>query len=160
MAISRLKDKPSAIGVKSPQNLAGGLVLIGIALLVFWQTQDLATGTAVRMGPGYFPRLLAILIAACGVALAGTSLAVRGPGLEGWALRPLLFILGSIVFFAFAIRPLGLVATGAILVLLSSFGSTEVRWKETILFAVGLLVFTVLLFPIALGLPMPIWPRF
>ena len=160
MAISRVKDKPSSIGVKSPQNLVGGLVLIGIALLVFWQTQELATGTAVRMGPGYFPRLLAILIAVCGAALAATSLAVRGPRLEGWTLRPILFILGSIIFFAFAIRPLGIVGTGAILVLLSSVGSREVRWKETLLFAVGLLVFTVILFPIALGLPMPIWPRF
>ena len=159
MAISRVKDKPSAIGVKSPQNLVGGCVLIGIALLVFWQTQDLPTGTAVRMGPGYFPRLLAILIAVCGVALAGTSLAVKGPRLEGWAPRPILFILGSIIFFAFAIRPLGLVATGAVLVLVSSIGSREVRWKETLIFAVGLLIFTVILFPIALGLPLPIWPR-
>jgi hypothetical protein len=160
MAISRVKDHPSAIGVKSPQNLAAGGVLIGLALLVFWQTQDLTTGTAMRMGPGYFPKLLAILIALCGVVLAGMSLTVRGERLQGWALRPIVFILFSIVFFAFAIRPLGIVATGAALVLISSIASREVRWKETLLFAAGLLLFAVLLFPIALSLPLPIWPRF
>jgi putative tricarboxylic transport membrane protein len=159
MSISRFKDEPGSIAVRSPQNLAGGLALIGIALLVFWNTQDLASGTAVRMGPGYFPKLLAILIAVCGVVLTATSLFVRGDRLERWAWRPILFILFSIIFFAFAVRPLGLVVTGAFLVVISSIASKEVRWKETGLFAIGLIIFTILLFPIALGLPMPIWPR-
>jgi putative tricarboxylic transport membrane protein len=111
------------------------------------------------MGPGYFPKLIAMLIAVCGAVLAVTSLVVRGERFEGWSWRPIVFILFSIIFFAFAVRPLGLVVTGAFMVLISSIGSNEVRWKETVLFTVGLLIFTILLFPIALGLPMPIWPR-
>lgn len=146
--------------VKSPQNLAGGLVLIVFALFVLWNTDDLATGVAMRMGPGYFPKLLAILIAACGVVMTGMSLAVDGPRLESWDLKSTALILLSIVVFAFAIRTLGLVITGALLVLISSFASRDLRWRETLLFGAGLLVLTVLMFPIALNLPLPIWPRF
>jgi len=146
--------------LRNPGNLFGGLALIALALFTFWQISDLEVGRAMRMGPGYFPRLLAILIGAMGVLLVAMSAFVPGPRLERWSLGRLGLVLGSIVVFAITIRPLGLVLSGAILIVLSTLAAPGTRWKETAIFGVALLVFVTLLFPIALSLPLAIWPRF
>ncbi len=146
--------------LRNPGNLIGGLALIALALFTFWQISDLEVGRAMRMGPGYFPRLLAILIAAMGVLLIAISAFQPGPRLERWSLGKLALVLGSIVIFALAIRPLGLIVAGAILIVMSTLAAPGTRWKETLIFGVALLVFVTLLFPVALGLPIAIWPRF
>jgi len=145
--------------IRSPQNLAGGLALIALALFAFWQTGDLEVGTAVRMGPGYFPRLIAILIAAVGVVLCAQSAFARGERLEPWSLKRLGLVLAAILVFAATIRTFGLVITGFLLVAVSAFAAPDLRWREAAIFAVAVVVFAVLLFPTALGLPIPVWPR-
>jgi putative tricarboxylic transport membrane protein len=146
--------------LRNPGNLIGGLVMIALALFTFWHISDLEVGRAMRMGPGYFPRLLAILIAAMGVLLVAISVFSPGPRLERWSLGKLALVLGSIIVFGLTIRPLGLVLSGAILIVLSTLAAPDSRWKETAIFGVALLAFVTLLFPVALGLPLAIWPRF
>jgi putative tricarboxylic transport membrane protein len=146
--------------LRNPGNLIGGLLLIALALFTFWHTADLEIGRAMRMGPGYFPRLLAILICAMGVLLVAISAFTPGPRLERWSWGKLALVLGAIIVFGFTVRPFGLVLSGAILIVLSTFAAPDSRWKETAIFGVALLAFVTLLFPIALGLPLAIWPRF
>lgn len=146
--------------LRNPGNLFGGLALIALALFTFWNISDLEIGRAMRMGPGYFPRLLAMLIAGMGVLLIAISVFQPGPRLERWSLGKLGLVLGSIILFGFAIRPLGLVVSGALLIVLSTLAAPGTRWKETAIFGVALLVFVTLLFPVALNLPIAIWPRF
>jgi putative tricarboxylic transport membrane protein len=66
----------------------------------------------------------------------------------------------SILSFAVAIRPLGLVISAFITFLVSALGTPETRWKETIIVGIALTAFCSFLFPYALGLPMQLWPPF
>lgn len=144
--------------VNSPKNLLGGLLLLALAALAFWQTQELEIGRAMRMGPGYFPRILTVLIAACGLGLVAMSAFAKGPALEPWSFGRLAIVLGAIVAFAIALRPLGLVLSGAMIIAIASAAAPDMRWKETAVFGVALIVFAVLLFSYALNLPLPLWP--
>jgi putative tricarboxylic transport membrane protein len=58
-------------------DLGGGLCLLGIGALAIWQGSDLELGTLRQMGPGMMPRVLAVLLGLCGVALAVRSLLER-----------------------------------------------------------------------------------
>jgi len=147
------------LGLRSPRNFAGGLTLLAIAAIALWQLQDLPVGTAMRMGPGYFPSLLAYLIGFFGLVLLAGSMVVEGDRLEGWNVKNLALVLGAIVLFAFTIRTLGLVLSGAALMIVAASAARDRRWTEAVLFTVGMLVFAVILFPIALNLPLAIWPR-
>ena len=79
------------VRVKSPQDIGAGVVfmLIGIAGLYFGS--ELAFGTAARMGPGYFPTLLSMLIIAVGVVVAFRGMTIPGPPVETIQLRPIVF---------------------------------------------------------------------
>ena len=72
----------------------------------------------------------------------------------------MLFVMAGIVFFALAIRPLGLVISGLASFLIAALGSHETRWVEAIIVGVLLTGACAVLFPYVLGLPMPLFPRF
>ena len=48
--------------------------------------------------------------------------------------------------------------TGAILVVVASLAAPDVRRVELMIFTIALVTFATLLFPIALNLPLPLWP--
>lgn len=146
--------------VGSPQNMVGGLLLIALAIFAFWQIGDLAVGRAMKMGPGYFPSLLAGGIALCGLILVVTSIRRPGEPLEPWPLKRIVPVLLALVVFAVTIRPLGMVAAGLLLTLLSTLGATDRKWRESAIFAVCIVAVSAVLFPTLLGLPLPIWPEF
>lgn len=73
---------------------------------------------------------------------------VRGP----------LFITLGVVFFALTVRQFGLVVTSYVTIVLSAFASAEVRWLETLIWAAVMTAFCAVLFPVALSLPLPLWP--
>ena len=102
--------------VRSPQDLGAGVVfiLIGSAGILFGQ--DLAVGSAARMGPGYFPMLLSWLIIAIGLVLTVKSLATQGPPIPPIHLRPLTAIVAAILAFGLLIDRIGLALTAAVLV--------------------------------------------
>jgi hypothetical protein len=143
--------------VKSPQDLGAGVVfvLIGVAGIVFGQ--DLAFGSAARMGPGYFPTLLSCLIIAIGLVLAVKSIATDGPPIERIQFRPLFAILASILAFGALIDRIGLALTAAILTIGAAYARRNVSKSETLLLAAGLALFTVGIFAYALKQPLPAW---
>ena len=143
--------------VKSPQDLGAGVVLTLIGLAGFYFGSDLAFGTAARMGPGYFPMLLSVLIIAIGLMVGGRGLTIAGPPIEPVQLRPILFIIAAILVFGFLIEAIGLALTAVVLTVLAAYARREVNLRETILLGVGLAVFTVVVFVSVLGQPLPAW---
>jgi hypothetical protein len=143
--------------VRSPQDLGAGIVflLIGAAGLYFGQ--DLAYGSAARMGPGYFPILLSGLIIAIGLVLAGRGITIDGPPIEAVHVRPLAVILAAILAFGALIDWIGLALTTALLTILAAYARRGVNLKETVLLAAGSAIFTVLVFVYALKQPLPAW---
>jgi Tripartite tricarboxylate transporter family receptor/Tripartite tricarboxylate transporter TctB family len=92
------------------QDFIGGLAVIGVAAFAFWQGAGLPIGTLGGMGPGMLPRGLAVLLGLLGVLLIAYAVIERGgPALDRWSLRGPLFVLGAVVAFGAAVRPLGLI---------------------------------------------------
>lgn len=145
--------------VRSPQDMIGGICLILLAILAFSQIGDLKVGRASHMGPGYFPTVLAGLTGLLGAIIAGRSLVLDGPPRDRLHWRQALPILGSIIAFGLAIRPLGLVIASALLFGLSALGSSDTKLRELVITSAALILLAVGLFVLALGLPFPIWPR-
>lgn len=146
--------------VRGPQDFIGGIVLIGVALFALWASSDLQGMHGFTFGPGTAPRMFAVLLLGLGAAVTITGIVNEGAPLAHYSWRGPLFVMLAIVFFALAIRPLGLVVSGFASFLISALGTPETRWVETIVVGLCLTIGCALLFPYVLGLPMPLFPRF
>lgn len=143
----------------SGNDLAAGLMCIGIALLVFWGVQDLRVGSAMRMGPGYLPSAYASILLVFGLVL--TALAFRpGPraAMEAWRARPMIALAASVLVFAYALPVLGLAVTVFATVVVGGLATRESRPVEVLVSGIGLAALSHLTFIIGLGMPLVRWP--
>jgi uncharacterized membrane protein YgdD (TMEM256/DUF423 family) len=143
--------------LEKPRDILGGVVVVAIGVGFLLQGRELETGTAARMGPGYFPTVLSCLMIALGAALA--LLALRKPGEEGWLGRVpwagILLVVGAVVFFGLTLRGLGLAPSVLAVVLATAWASRYASVRASVPLALGLAVFCVVLFTRLLGLPLP-----
>ncbi|HEX6267461.1 MAG TPA: tripartite tricarboxylate transporter TctB family protein [Burkholderiales bacterium] len=146
--------------ITSPRNFWAGLMFLAFGLFfAVWAVTNYQMGTAVRMGPAYFPAVLGGLLAFLGLVVLSMSMTVEGPRVDTFHFRPLLLILGANVVYGYAMKPLGLVLATGLLVFISALGGHEFKWKEVTLLYVFLIVFSVLVFVKGLTLPFPLWPE-
>ena len=151
---------PRAAGkIRNPQDFWGGLVLVCFAIFALWASSDLTGHRGFQFGPGTAPRMFAIMLGVMGVIIMLIGLTTDGPKLQRYAIRGPVLVTASILFFAVAIRPLGLVFTSFLTVLIAASASDEVRWIETVIWSAFLSLFCSLLFPKALNLPLQLWPE-
>ncbi|WP_036595366.1 tripartite tricarboxylate transporter TctB family protein [Ottowia thiooxydans] len=136
-------------------------ILIGAAAAVIAASRY-ELGTANRMGPGYFPLILGVILCLLGttVLLRALSKNSERTALARWDLRSLLWMVGSLLLFSFALKPLGLVLSLAMLIIVSSLASHEFTWKGTLINAAVQIALNLGLFIYFLGLPFAIWPSF
>jgi hypothetical protein len=133
-------------------------VLLGATVVVL--AQDYRMGTGARMGPGYFPTMLGVVLAGLGLSLALPALARDGEGLPKLHFRPFLVILTAILVFGATLHYLGFVAAIAALVLVSSLADPELKPVEALGVAAFMVAFSVGVFWWLLGLPLDLWPKF
>ena len=144
--------------VKSPQDLGAAIVFIVIGLAGLYIGKDLTFGSASQMGPGFFPTWLNFLIIVIGVGVGVKALAVEGPPIERFQVRPILFIVAAIVIFGFLIQAVGLALSAVLMTIFAAYARRGgVKVTETILLAAGLAVFSVVLFIYVLGQSVPAW---
>ena len=144
--------------IRHPKDFWSGIlfVLVGIGAIVLAAKYNL--GTAARMGPGYFPRILGILLMALGTLMLLRSLRVRGAPVPAWKLRPTLGVLGSVVLFGLIVQTVGMALSTVILIVLASAASHEFRPKEAVIAGVLLAALAVGVFLVGLNVQLPIWP--
>lgn len=146
--------------IRSPSDFWCGVLFIAIGVAVAILAQNYRIGTAARMGPGYFPTLLGLLMALLGASLAVPAFAVDGERVQRFHLRPLLFVLLAIAAFGVALPYLGFAAAVVVLVVVAGFADPDLRPLETAGVAAFLVVFSILIFVVLLGLPIQLWPDF
>jgi hypothetical protein len=146
--------------IRSPRDFWGGLGLIVLALIAWWASRDLPGQQGFAFGPGTAPRLFMMLLGINGAIIVLTGLLMKGPPIDKWAFRGPLFVLGAVLLFSTTIRPLGLIISTFLLVIVSAAGTREVKWIEAVIWAAVLATFCAILFPYVLNLPMQLWPRF
>src|SRR4029077_12281887 len=143
--------------IKSPQDFGAAIVFLLMGLGGLYFGKDLNSGTAGRMGPGYFPFVLSWLIIAIGVVVGLMSLSTEGPPIEVPQFRPLFFVLLSVIVFGYLMSYVGLAITGVVMTLIAAFARREVKLFESLLLGVGLSIGCVLIFVYGLGQPLPAW---
>lgn len=160
-APSRLSEKSAfPKWIRGPQDFVGGLALVAVAAFALWASSDLQGMQGFSFGAGTAPRIFAVLLLALGAVLTISAVLVDGAPMAKFHWRGPLFIGLAILSFAATIRPLGLIISAFASFLIAALGTPETRWKETIIVGVTLTAGCSLLFPYALGLPMPLYPSF
>jgi Tripartite tricarboxylate transporter TctB family len=144
--------------IRHPKDFYSGLIFIGFGVAAIAIGTNYALGTAARMGPGYFPRILGIMLIVLGAALSLRALRIQGSPLPGWKWRPTLIVLGSVVLFGVIVNTVGLALSTVLLILLASAASSEFRPREALISGVLLAMLAVGVFVIGLKLQLPIWP--
>jgi putative tricarboxylic transport membrane protein len=146
--------------VTNPQDFFGGMALILLALIAFVASNDLPGMRGFAFGPGTAPRLFAFALALLSLAVVVTGLMSKGPHITPYKVRGMVFIIGSILVFAATIRPLGLVIATFATIVTCAAAAEDVKWHETVIWAIILTIFCSFLFPYGLNLPFQLWPRF
>jgi hypothetical protein len=144
--------------VRSPKDFVAGLMFIAIGIGAIVIALNYTLGSAARMGPGYFPRILGILMIALGAILTLRSLRLQGAPLPGWKWRPVIVVLGSVIVFGLIVNFAGLVLSTILLIIMSSAASHEFRPKEAVISGILLAALAVGVFVIGLKLQIGIWP--
>jgi hypothetical protein len=144
--------------VRSPKDLLAGLLFIAAGIAAIAIAANYTLGTAARMGPGYFPRVLGMLLIVLGAILAARSLRLTGPPLPGWKWRPVLVTLGSVVMFGLIVNRVGLVISTILLIVMASAASHEFRLRDAVISGIALAALAVGVFVIGLKLQIGIWP--
>ena len=144
--------------IRHPKDFYSGLIFIAFGVATLVMASNYALGTAARMGPGYFPRILGIMLIVLGAALSLRALKIKGEPVPPFKWRPTLIVLGSVVLFGYIVNIAGLVLSTIILIVLSSWASSEFRFKEALISGALLAALVVGVFVIGLKLQLPIWP--
>lgn len=140
-------------------DIIGGFLLIAIAALALYMVQHLPATGRVGFASGTAPRIFAYALGLLGAVIMIAGFFQQGTRLSGFNWRGIITILGSVLVFAFSIRTLGLFISGVPMMLLATAAAPGYRYKEAILFALAITGFCALLFPFALGQPIPLWPN-
>lgn len=157
--------------IKSQKDFFAGLMFMAVGVAFAWGATTYNVGEAARMGPGYFPLVLGILLAALGGFIVFEALVVEtedGEKIGPWAWRPLCFIL--LANFAFGVLlgglpsihvpAMGMVVAIYGLTIISSLAGDEFNWKEVIVLATVLAIGSYVAFVWLLKLQFPVWPSF
>jgi hypothetical protein len=144
--------------IRSPKDFWAGLIFVALGTAFVVLAHQYRLGDLHRIGPGFFPTMVGVLLTGLGSIIAARSLVLDGPPVERVRARPLLVSLAAIVLFGLALQWLGLVAAIAVLVLVGAFAARDVRLIQTVALAAFLILFAVAVFVRLLGLPLPLWP--
>ena len=159
------------MNIKSQKDFFSGLMFMGVGVAFAWGATSYNVGTGARMGPGYFPLYLGVLMAILGSVITFKALVVEtidGDKIGKWAWKPLFFIiLANLVFGVLlgGLPSIGLPAMGMIvaiyaLTFIASMAEQGWKFKATFILATVLAVGSYIAFVLALKLQFQVWPEF
>lgn len=157
--------------IKSQKDFFAGLMFMAVGVAFAWGATNYNIGEGARMGPGYFPLVLGILLTFLGAVVVFQALVVEtedGQKVGAIAWKPLGFIIGANLAFGLllgGLPKLGIPAFGLIagiyaLVFIASLAGDRFKPKEVAVLATILAVFSYFAFIWLLKLQFPVWPAF
>ena len=157
--------------IKSQKDFFAGLMFAVVGGAFAWGASTYNVGNGARMGPGYFPLMLGILMSLIGLAIMFTSMTAEtedGEPIGKWAWKQIVFIISANLAFGVLLGGLpsiGIPAMGLIigiyaLVLISSLAGSEFDLKKVLILATVLAVGSYIAFIWALKLQLQVWPTF
>ena len=157
--------------IKSQKDFFAGLMFLVVGVAFAWGATTYSVGTGARMGPGYFPLLLGILLAIIGAVVMFKSTVVETEGgdpIGKWAWKQIFFIIGANLLFgvllaglpSFGIPAMGLIIAIYGLTFMASLAGSSFNFKEVFILATVLAAGSYVAFVWALALQFPVWPSF
>ena len=159
------------MNIKSQKDFFSGLMFMVVGAAFAWGATTYNVGTGARMGPGYFPLMLGVLMAILGAAITFKALVVETAGgdkIGSWAWKPLVYIILANLMFGvllaglpkFGIPAMGLIVGIYALTFISSMAEPGWKVKNTFILATVLAVGSYVAFVVVLKLQFPVWPFF
>jgi hypothetical protein len=150
------------IFVRNQKDVAAGLLYVVFGAAFSIGALNYTMGYPARMGPGWFPFWIGILLVIVGMLTVSTGLRTTAvkDDIKRLQLGSLAWIISAVVLFGLLLRPLGLVGALGVLVLVSSQASHEFTWKSAIVLAVALILFSSAVFIWGINLQLALWPSF
>lgn len=139
------------------KDFLAGLMFIGIGGIAMIIARDYPFGSALRMGPGYFPTVLGGILAVFGVWVLIQGLLKQEPVKRTWSVRALIILPLTALVFGIMMENAGFVPALLLLAIMSATASPKFKIIEQGLLAIGLTVLSVSLFIYGLGLPYPLF---
>ena len=140
-------------GILTSKDFWGGLMLIALGLAAIFIARGYPFGTVLRMGPGYFPIMLGIILVLFGLFVLAQGLRSPEPIEGGWSLRALIVLPVAFALFGFLMDRAGFVPALAVLIVASAAASSSFRFLEVALMTAVLTTACVAVFIWGLGLP-------
>ena len=144
------------VELKNNKRFLSGLMFLGIGAVAIYMAQDYPIGTALRMGPGYFPIVLGGIIGLFGIWELIIGVIKPDPVKGNWSLRALAVLPIAAVIFGILMEKAGFIPALLVLIFVSASAGDEFRLNEVALLAVGLTVVCTGVFIYGLGLPYPL----
>ncbi len=159
------------MGIKSQKDFFSGVMFMAVGIAFAWGATNYKIGTGARMGPGYFPLLLGVLLGVLGAIITFKAMVVEtvdGDKIGSWAWKPLFFIIAANVVFGVLLGGLpsikfpafGLIVAIYALTFIAANAGDEFKFKEVAVLATILAVMSYLAFIVLLKLQFPVWPAF
>ena len=139
--------------IKSKEDFLSGLMFIGFGLAAIIASREYPMGTAMRMGPGYFPTYVGGLLILFGLILAAQAFVSKGEGVAGFAWRPVLVLSAAFLVFGFAMDHVGFIPSLVVLIVGSALAGKEFRIIEVVILTVVMTVASVGIFIYGIELP-------
>ena len=159
------------MNIKSQKDFFSGLMFMVAGVAFAWGATGYTIGTGARMGPGYFPLALGILLAVLGGIITFKALVVEtvdGDKIGKLAWKPLFFIIAANLVFGVMVGGLpsihlpamGLIAGIYALTFIASLAGDAFNAKDTAVLATVLAAMSYVAFILLLKLQFPVWPAF
>jgi hypothetical protein len=148
--------------IRNQRDFGAGIMFIVVGVFFAVIASQYRMGTAAKMGPGYFPFWLGVLMAVIGLIILYSSLSKKSieEKMPKWDFKIMLWITGSVVLYGILLPTMGFIVAIFALVFASASVSHDFGWKGTALNAIFLVGFTYLAFVKGLGLTFPLFPFF
>jgi hypothetical protein len=143
---------------RGSQNLAAGLFCLAFGGLCLYLLWDHPMMRGSRVGTGYFPKILVLLILAMSVTLIIRGLLGHGEGLTLDRPRPIIFVIGSFLVFAVLIRPVGFFFACMATVIVACWAEPGYKIREVALLSLILSGGATLLFIELIDIPVRVFP--
>jgi hypothetical protein len=148
--------------IRNQRDFGAGIMFIVVGIFFAVIALQYRMGTAAKMGPGYFPFWLGVLMAVLGLIILYGSISKKSieEKMPKWDFKIMLWITGSVVLYGILLPTMGFIFAIFALVFASASVSHDFGWKGTALNAIFLVGFTYLAFIKGLGLSFPLLPFF
>jgi hypothetical protein len=159
------------VNIKSQKDFFSGLMFMSVGAAFAWGATKYSVGTGARMGPGYFPLMLGVLLAVLGSVITFKSLVVETAGgdkIGSWAWKPLIFVILANLSFGVLLAGLpsiklpamGMIVGIYVLTFIASMAEPGWKVKNTFILSTILAIGSYIAFVVILKLQFPVWPVF